>query len=413
MEASDPRDKIYGLLGISNGIDITQPGFEIDYRESWQQVYTRFARNIINITGRCDILSYVIPGLGDPYIEEKAQEPLLPSWVPDWNRDASIWGSKTRTILSTVVSNDFVPSLAEKDSERTWAVWANDGMVLILKGCILGSIESHAFGPVALLGHDEVALQALRDGAADERARRQAVMRRWDATVRGGSPWARPNSPNAPLLLRLDRDEEAFYRMRDDVPHGQVRRQAVMNRLNASVRRGFSSLRRGKPHAPDGMTLNTSHFDTSAYCSDADKFRVCFDTNNIEVPTTVESHLYSRSRQTATWSDGNNMAVAVIVDQESIVDGRKLGVCKVSKTGDTRLIAMSKQRAWCLMPDDSRDGDFIVHLSGCRVPFVMRSTKYHSSDGARCGRIIGECLLNGYDELSRAIGDDRDTFYIH
>lgn len=59
LEASDPRDKIFGLLGIATGIDTPDPKFAVDYRLHYQQLYVDFARHFIETTSPYDIISYV------------------------------------------------------------------------------------------------------------------------------------------------------------------------------------------------------------------------------------------------------------------------------------------------------------------------------------------------------------------
>lgn len=255
MEASDPRDKIYGLLGIIHGIDVTQSGFEIDYRESWQQVYTRFARNISNATGRCDILSYVIPGIEDSSAS-KIDDVVLPSWVPNWNRNPYMDSRiKTRTILSTLASNAQVTSQAEKGTKSQRAAWSNDGTVLILKGRILGRMVSLVKRILDLTASHEVMFQAIRDDAPDEKAAQRAILNRWDYIVR-----SKAYEHQAKRKFR----ERSYYE-------------------------------------PKALGLPYSLVDTSACWSDTDQFRTCSDSNSLIIPSSVESHLYNRSRHTATW----------------------------------------------------------------------------------------------------------------
>ncbi|KAH8807101.1 heterokaryon incompatibility protein-domain-containing protein [Xylogone sp. PMI_703] len=75
FESTDPRDKIYGLLGIasrnSGGAFI-----DIDYSKSVESVYLDTAKRILSTSENLDFLS-IHRGPGD-----LAQR--LPSWVPDW-----------------------------------------------------------------------------------------------------------------------------------------------------------------------------------------------------------------------------------------------------------------------------------------------------------------------------------------
>jgi hypothetical protein len=56
FHASDPRDKVFGLLGLANDIDADTKFINLrpDYTRSKTQVYTGFARDIIRKTGKLD-----------------------------------------------------------------------------------------------------------------------------------------------------------------------------------------------------------------------------------------------------------------------------------------------------------------------------------------------------------------------
>lgn len=73
--ATDPRDKIFALLGISSDAD--DLGIAIDYRWSCQEVYTLTARALID-HGVLDVLSLV---------SQLRCVANLQSWVPDWSCD--------------------------------------------------------------------------------------------------------------------------------------------------------------------------------------------------------------------------------------------------------------------------------------------------------------------------------------
>ncbi|RDW70963.1 hypothetical protein BP6252_07526 [Coleophoma cylindrospora] len=78
MDATDPRDKVYGLLGLSNengGVVSEMGRLEPDYAKPVQQIYTKVARHLILSTGRLDVLRACL-GTG--------KVTGLPSWVPDW-----------------------------------------------------------------------------------------------------------------------------------------------------------------------------------------------------------------------------------------------------------------------------------------------------------------------------------------
>lgn len=71
--ATDPRDKIYGLLGLVSQHDIT-----VDYNKTTQQVYTDVAVSLINGSANLDILCQ------SPWSDLAYRMPDLPTWVPDF-----------------------------------------------------------------------------------------------------------------------------------------------------------------------------------------------------------------------------------------------------------------------------------------------------------------------------------------
>ena len=78
--ATDPRDKVFALLGLTqpshlNGLDV-----RVDYILEPAEVYTRFARSHVQLTQSPDILSV-------PRVHRQQGVQGLPVWVPDW----SVW----------------------------------------------------------------------------------------------------------------------------------------------------------------------------------------------------------------------------------------------------------------------------------------------------------------------------------
>lgn len=72
-QATDPRDKVYGMLGLAN--EKIASFIKPDYSKSVEQVYTEFAVGLIRSCQKLDeVLSWCV-------FDEGA---TLPSWVPDW-----------------------------------------------------------------------------------------------------------------------------------------------------------------------------------------------------------------------------------------------------------------------------------------------------------------------------------------
>ncbi|KAJ4861390.1 heterokaryon incompatibility protein (HET) domain-containing protein [Trichoderma breve] len=79
-KASDPRDKIYGILGFfgASGKDPENIFPEPDYKKTAAELYADVSRAIIINTGKLDVLSSC-------YGFIKSSVPNLPSWAVSWN----------------------------------------------------------------------------------------------------------------------------------------------------------------------------------------------------------------------------------------------------------------------------------------------------------------------------------------
>lgn len=119
--ASDPRDKIFALLGLVD-VDI-QP----DYLKNKVEVYTEFARKCIDI-GEFTILSRAGIGLCN---DAEEQTSVLPSWVPDWNA----FSGKESPALWRVPSNH---AFRDEGNFRPRSI---DGVALSWSGVIWHSVS--------------------------------------------------------------------------------------------------------------------------------------------------------------------------------------------------------------------------------------------------------------------------------
>ena len=72
-KATDARDKIFGLLGISN-----PTGIVADYSAPVSACFIAAAQHLLRSSGTLDLLDLT----GSPYLVRQHQQ--LPSWVPDW-----------------------------------------------------------------------------------------------------------------------------------------------------------------------------------------------------------------------------------------------------------------------------------------------------------------------------------------
>ena len=122
LRSTDPRDKVYSLLGIVS--DAEQLRIVPDYSKSVEEVYTEAAAKILSL-GKLELLQHVRP-----------QNPNMPSWVPDWeqaDRHISPYGFRE---LDKPFSAD-----ATMPAFQTHQVPGHPN-VLECHGCIVDSVSS-------------------------------------------------------------------------------------------------------------------------------------------------------------------------------------------------------------------------------------------------------------------------------
>jgi len=59
MKSTDPRDKVFGLLGIADPKDLVSLGIEVDYRQDVTTIYTQLAKGVIQRDKDLGIFAYL------------------------------------------------------------------------------------------------------------------------------------------------------------------------------------------------------------------------------------------------------------------------------------------------------------------------------------------------------------------
>jgi hypothetical protein len=134
LEATDPRDTVYALLGLSS--DAEERGIYPDYTKPCRQVFAEVSRIYMKLEGDPRFLSLC-------YFPK--QQPDLPSWVPDWsavsnNRERPIcfeWGPD-KLIGGNVRPPFAAPGELPYDREAQ----TDDLSLFRLKGAIIDTIKA-------------------------------------------------------------------------------------------------------------------------------------------------------------------------------------------------------------------------------------------------------------------------------
>lgn len=134
QESTDPRDKVFALLGIADSQDVASLGCNVDYNMTTVEVYTRLAKSYIQRDGNLDILGYAKHGTNIAG---------LPSWVPDWTNQGEMPINLRTPIMSGISHNHHAGG--DKDCRASVSM---DGITLNGKGVIFDKIArlSGVFG---------------------------------------------------------------------------------------------------------------------------------------------------------------------------------------------------------------------------------------------------------------------------
>ncbi|RSL81600.1 hypothetical protein CEP51_005743 [Fusarium floridanum] len=125
--ATDPRDKVYGLLGLAESTYGIQPEYGISIRDC----YTATAYQIIRGSGNLDILRALKRPSCLP-----VTIPNLPSWVPDWSYDYYSIPKEARHPITI-----FKPSAPSNPQMGDYPEYGGSRGILVLEGLIVDQLD--------------------------------------------------------------------------------------------------------------------------------------------------------------------------------------------------------------------------------------------------------------------------------
>ncbi|PNP86556.1 hypothetical protein FNYG_00258 [Fusarium nygamai] len=130
MESSDPRDKIYGLLGLVT----PDPGIEVDYTRPLVEVYKKTTLSLINQSGNLDIICQNPFELwGGPRALEPSSVGALPSWVAEFD-------AKSEACVPVLFAQRDIFAAGIKRCATPCRVLGSEQDILALRGVKLGAV---------------------------------------------------------------------------------------------------------------------------------------------------------------------------------------------------------------------------------------------------------------------------------
>ncbi|KAL2754100.1 hypothetical protein ACRALDRAFT_1093265 [Sodiomyces alcalophilus JCM 7366] len=141
MDATDDRDRLYGLMALCTNPSILQ----VDYFLSAPEVYLRFTQSFIEEHKSLDVIC-----LASTYSALPGS--LRPSWVPDWQkRNPVVIPSMASQSCKTHVGNlrgpdhlEFDASVHYSASHNTAAVYEFEGSALHARGVVVDTVDGLA-----------------------------------------------------------------------------------------------------------------------------------------------------------------------------------------------------------------------------------------------------------------------------
>lgn len=422
LNASDPRDKIIALLGISTGFDWKAFG-TIDYNKTTRDVYVQFARDLMKTTSSYSILSYA-SGLRYKLSDTEQSESSLsskilelPSWVPDW-RSSGPMNGESRSIREAVLK--LLPELSSTPINQSLFFKHQtfvDDDTLIIHGRVLGHVSS-VISATAITGlekHFQASMEEWkRQPEPKDFSLEAEMLRLWAVVLDEVACVETPDGIRSrPKELQ---PSAAFPETSADISHRAVRYLTLMSKLPLKSHRlaelGVGSFLESLEHP--------------------------------ELPPktgSVEAMLIDRVMKPYVQVEGDSRTWIFTADNLSLVDNYR-AISLVDTYGEDRAGVPSStedkvkselgpsRKKLALLPRAVHPDDLVVYFPDSEVPFVVRP-KSETTTVAEAGKdfgglpfvtgenklieceLLGECWVNDFIEMSKEQKDFDHVFVIH
>ena len=346
-QATNDRDRLYGLYGLSTDTDL----LEVDYDLSIDETYLRFAQRFIEKYGSLDIICFAQYFYATPNCS-------LPSWVPDWRQKVipivvpTMVSQSGRKEIGNLRPRDMVEitgsTVVFSASGNVRAKFHFEGLDLLVYGVVVEVIDGLGGSKTSALAQSSGPHHSLnsrsKSSVSDliDRICRVLVFDREDRYLRYAAP-----------ITDFVHDFQQFCSLAANNDAKNV---------NSEFKEWFERNRK--------LQILGSNLESIV------------GKNSIGTGSASASHTPSKSEP---HQHTHNSFLGRFYDT-SVKMGKRL------MTGESGCLGMAPERA--------RKGDLIVVLLGCSVPVVMRRTDYEGKFV-----FVGECFLEGFMS-GQALEDD-------
>lgn len=375
--ATDPRDKIYALVGMSSGYG---RDFPIDYTKSVTRIYMDLVIYLVNHEKTLDIISHssTLKSLDG-----------LPSWAPDWSIEG-IPSLSSRTEL-----------LRRKNKLRIYSVSANvepritfrEPNVLAIAGMVLDTVR---------LAGDELPREDLSLVAILAKYPQSSVMERWEAmafeTIDGADPYSglegRFEAFCRTLVADTDHnDKRAQPQMFDDFLSWCKRPQLPGKESTAlKVAQGLGYVVMSDDQGGEG-TLDLGKRDTSD--SRCEQSFESLSRSQSSDENGDKDTLTSKDEVENLTTPGNDFPLSLELAKKfldasySVYNEPGSFSNRMVDVAVGRRLIISNDGYIGLGPPNTQAGDLICILFGGQMPFILRP-----ADAGPHHTLIGECYVH-------------------
>ncbi|TGO46901.1 hypothetical protein BCON_0302g00080 [Botryotinia convoluta] len=370
-KASDPRDRVYSVLGLAADAFLADPP---RYQDSFEKVYSDLVKSFVERHKSLDILCFV-----DRFhcLEHSHGQPILPSWVPDWRADVQPWmvpaiaaqsGAKHVVNLRPIMflylkGNNYDVFMAGKSNVPLKYNFSTDLRILTCQGVFVDLVDG--IGGLKVVYTDE-------DTTNDEVAE---VYQSVESTSIHGT--SKASQSNAKLLTQAELDPEQASRYMD-----HIFRCLMLNRQDRYL-------------SEDILAKEFSYLEFQAFCFAAmtrpgDVHPLFLDWFERNRTLRIGSHSLEQVCKATPLPKSGFFADYDFMDISTNEQGF------ISRFRDTtkwmaRRLMTTDQGLIGMVPCRARKSDQVWILLGCSIPLILR--KWEDNKGYQ---VIGECYLHGY-----------------